>query len=72
MDALLTVPEVARRLRISRSLAYQLVARREIPAIRISARTVRVRPGDLERYVASRIASTPSACMEETSGTAGH
>lgn len=38
---LLTVPETARILRISRNLAYELVARDEIPAIRLG-RVIRV------------------------------
>ncbi len=38
----LTVPEAARLLRISRSLAYELVARGELPAIRLG-RAIRIR-----------------------------
>src|SRR5215216_4572449 len=38
---LLTLPEAAKLLRISRNLAYELVARHEIPAIRLG-RVIRV------------------------------
>jgi len=53
MDAemkLLKSEEVARILQVSRSFAYQLMQRGEIPSVRIG-NTVRVRPGDLQRYI---------------------
>ncbi len=37
---MLTVPEAAHLLGISRSLAYQLVARHDLPAIRLGRRLV--------------------------------
>lgn len=58
---LLTVPETARLLRISRNLAYELVARGELPAVRLG-RVIRIprhelrariraqAGGDRERY----------------------
>jgi len=49
MDPLLTVPEVARLLRISRSKAYALV-QRELPHVKIGA-NVRVKESDLAQYV---------------------
>ena len=45
---LLTVPEAARLLRIGRNLAYGLVARGEIPAVRFG-RTIRVPRTALEQ-----------------------
>ena len=36
----LSVPEVAELLRISRAFAYELVARRELPALRLGRRLV--------------------------------
>lgn len=48
--AYLKVPEVAEVLRIARSRAYDLVARGEIPAVRIG-RSVRVSRNDLERWL---------------------
>jgi excisionase family DNA binding protein len=45
-----TVPEVAKILRISRNRAYDLVARKQLSAIRIG-RVLRVREADLRRFV---------------------
>lgn len=52
---LLTVPEAAKMLRISRNLAYELVARGEIPAIRLG-RVIRVPRGLLEEWLKSESA----------------
>ena len=45
-----TAVEIAQILKISKSLAYRLIAQGEIPAIRFG-RTVRVRQEDLEQFV---------------------
>ena len=50
---LLTVTEVASRLYISRSYAYQLVKQGDIPAVRIG-HCLRVLPQGLERYIQER------------------
>ena len=55
---LLTVPEAAKVLRISRNLAYELVARGEIPAIRLG-RVIRVPRAPLEEWVKSEAAAPP-------------
>ena len=55
---LLTVPEAAKLLRISRNLAYELVARGEIPAIRLG-RVIRVPRAPLEEWVKSEAAPSP-------------
>lgn len=47
---LLRAHDVAQRLGISRSLAYQLMQRGEIPTIRFGD-TVRVKDCDLEEYI---------------------
>jgi excisionase family DNA binding protein len=47
----LTVPEVAQELRIPRSRAYDLVARGDLPAVRIGERTIRVNRRELERFL---------------------
>ena len=47
---LLTVPEVAKVLRIGRNLAYELVARGEIPCVRLG-RKIRVPRSSLERWL---------------------
>ncbi len=54
MDKLLTAIEVANILRISRSFAYQLIRRGTISSVRIG-RSVRVRPTDIERYIAQNL-----------------
>ncbi len=46
-QAMLTVPEAAKLLRIGRNLAYELVARGEIPSIRFG-RLIRVPRAALE------------------------
>lgn len=48
---LLRLGEVAERLSISRSMAWKLIATRELRAVRIG-RALRVRPADLEAYLA--------------------
>ena len=47
---LLRANEVAQRLNISRTLAYQLMQRGEIPTVRFGS-SVRVRELDLEEYM---------------------
>jgi excisionase family DNA binding protein len=47
---LLTVPETAKLLRISRNLAYELVARGELPAVRLG-RVIRIPRAALNDWV---------------------
>ena len=47
---LLKSDEVAEILQISRSMAYALMKRGDIPTVRIGT-SVRVRPEDLEKYI---------------------
>ena len=47
---LLRVPDVARRLNISRSLAYQLLQQGVIPYVKIG-KLVRICESDLEEYI---------------------
>lgn len=57
---LLTIPEVASRLRISRNLAYELAARGELPHIRLG-RVIRVPRAALEDWIAaSTVQGTPA------------
>ncbi len=53
MDEILTIPEVARYLKMSRAKIYRLVQRREIPHIRIG-KNVRIRGSDLARWIEGR------------------
>jgi excisionase family DNA binding protein len=50
---LLTVPEAARVLRISRNLAYELIAQRRLPHVRLGRRILIPRPG-LERWISQQ------------------
>lgn len=51
LDPLLRVSDVARRLKISRSLVYLLLQSGEIPTVRIRNKIVRVYESDLEQYI---------------------
>ena len=48
---LLTVEEAARRLTISKPTMWRIISRGEIPIVRISRRTIRLKATDLEAYV---------------------
>jgi excisionase family DNA binding protein len=47
----LTVPEVARELRIPRSRAYALFQQGSLPAVRIGERSIRVNRHELEKFL---------------------
>jgi excisionase family DNA binding protein len=49
-DPILTIPEVARYLKMSKSKSYSLVAREEIPHLKIG-RNVRIRRKDLQAWI---------------------
>lgn len=49
-NTILTIPEVASFLKISKSKIYNLVARNEIPHLKIG-RNVRIRLVDLEEWI---------------------
>ncbi len=51
-DALLTVPEAARILNVSRGLIYQMIHAGELPRIAIHS-TVRIRRRDLDQLIKS-------------------
>lgn len=50
MKILLTVPEAAERLQISRSLLYRLIAGRQISIVKIG-RSTRIPVAELEEFV---------------------
>ena len=58
METILTIPQVAKYLQLSKSKAYYLVKRNEIPHIRIG-RNVRVLEGDLVKWI-QRMKNNPS------------
>lgn len=47
----LTVPEMAEELHIPRSRAYELIARGELPAVRIGEKSLRVNRHELEDFL---------------------
>ena len=47
----LTVPDLAEELQIPRTRAYELIARGELPAVRIGERSIRVNRQELERFL---------------------
>jgi len=51
---LLRIEDIADRLAVSRSMAWKLIAYGELRSVRIG-RAVRVRPEDLEEYVAGAV-----------------
>ena len=51
---LLTAPDIARILNISKGAAYKLIQLNQIPSIRIN-RSVRVRPEDLDEYISQNL-----------------
>ena len=51
---LLRIEEIAQRLAISRSMAWKLIALGHLRSVRIG-RAVRVRPQDLDEYVAGAV-----------------
>lgn len=53
MEEILTIPEVAKYLKLSKSKTYAMVQRREIPHIKVG-KNVRVRMTDLERWLAAQ------------------
>jgi excisionase family DNA binding protein len=60
---LLKSDEVAKVLQISRSMAYALMKRGDIPTVRIST-SVRVRPEDLEKYIKDNVTQNGQFMMK--------
>jgi excisionase family DNA binding protein len=58
-DALLTVPEVAARLKVPSAYAYELARRGEIPTLRIGKKYVRVPHVALQEWVAQGLIPQP-------------
>ena len=54
MDEILTISEVAKILKMSKSQVYLLIQRRQLPHIKLQ-RNVRVRMSDLERWLQKHI-----------------
>jgi excisionase family DNA binding protein len=54
INYLLTAKDVAQALKISKPLVYRIISEGQLPAVRFR-RTVRVRPEDLDAFVASNL-----------------
>jgi excisionase family DNA binding protein len=65
-ENLLTLTDVATRLNISRMTAYRMVKAGKLPAVRVG-RNLRIRPADLEAFIAGAI-ETPGLATNKTGG----
>lgn len=50
-DQLLTVPEAAKYLRISKSQLYLLVQRKKIPYVRLTEKRIVIRESELSKWI---------------------
>ena len=66
-DQILTIPEVAHYLKLSKSKVYSLVATGKIPHIRIG-RNVRVRGTDLELWVEANLSCNHHSSLSSGDG----
>ena len=57
MDTILTVPEAAKHVKLSKSKVYWLVATGRIPHIKIG-KNVRIREKDLEEWIEENLVET--------------
>ncbi len=63
MEEILTIPEVARYLKLSKSKVYYLVQIGEIPHLKIG-RNVRVRETDLKKWLDEYLMQSPSTVFQ--------
>lgn len=54
MTTLLTINEVADRLKLTRGWVRQLVRDGEIPSLKLGPKSVRIKESDLERWMESK------------------
>ena len=54
MDRLLSVPDVAELLGVSRAQVYRFIERERLPALRLSNRVQRFRERDIEQWLENR------------------
>jgi len=58
-DKVLTIPEVAAYLKISKSKIYYLVSQKQIPHLKVG-RNVRIRESDLQKWLELQIEKVPT------------
>jgi putative molybdopterin biosynthesis protein len=66
-ERLLKSDDVAEILHISRSMAYLLMKRGDLPSVRIGS-SVRVRPEDLEEYINKNVSRNPGIALSSMPG----
>lgn len=54
---LMTIPEMAEYLKVSRGRAYEIIEIESIPIIKLSDRGTRVRKEDIQKYIESKLVS---------------
>lgn len=64
-DAYLTVPQVAAELSISTSGVYKLIQRDQLPALKLSARRIRITRWALDAYVARLNGHVPDTVLPD-------
>jgi excisionase family DNA binding protein len=67
MDEILTVPQMARYLKLSKSKLYYLVQAGRIRHIRIG-RSVRIRVVDMQQWIADQMSDGTAGCGSQASG----
>lgn len=60
LDRLYTVAEVSKYLRLSKSQVYYMIARKELPHLRLSERRVVVRETDLKKWLDKQVNGSPA------------
>ncbi|MBI5954474.1 MAG: helix-turn-helix domain-containing protein [Chloroflexi bacterium] len=53
-DPVLTIPQVAKYLQLSRSKVYYLASRKQLPHLKLG-KSIRVRMSDLQKWLAQQI-----------------
>ena len=66
-ERLLKSDEIAEILHISRSMAYLLMKRGDLPSVRIGS-SVRVRHEDLEEYIKKNVSRNPGVALSSMPG----
>jgi excisionase family DNA binding protein len=66
-EQLLRPADIAEILQVSKALAYQILARGEIPCVRFG-KTIRVRKEDLDKYIYENVGKNSNGETNKTTG----